>query len=348
MKNKFYLLIIAIIFSISITSCDNTTNEPSAYTNGVFVTNEGAFGSSNSELSFINSDGSVNNNIYGANNSSAILGDVFQSMTIANGNAYLVVNNSNKVVVVDIDNLQIKASITGLIQPRYIATYGGKGYVSEWHSFGNNGYLKIIDLSTNTIVDSVEVGKQADQIMVVDDNILVANSGDTTLHLVNTITLAKTNIGDVDFPRYVSKTSDGNIWILYTGKPSWEAGGPTDGGLLVLNSTATVIVKNINIGSTSVANPSQLATDGNNLYYEYQGDLHKLDKSATVAPASPFVIAPATYFYGLGYYAAGDVLYIGDAGNFSTSGTVKKLNATTGALLDTYNVGIAPNGFVLN
>jgi hypothetical protein len=228
-----------------------------------------------------------------------------------------------------------------------MVSYNGKGYISDWISFSGNGKVWEVDLANNTITDSVEVGMQPEQMMVVGSNILVANSFDTTLHVINTSTLATTNIGDVDFPRYIAKTTDGNIWILYTGKPGW-LGTNTDGGLLVLNSTATGIVKNITIGSTMTQNPSQLTTDGTNLYYEYQGNVYKIDASATVAPASPFIMAPATSFYGMNYYSSADVLYIADAGNFSTSGTVKKYNASTGVLLDTYNVGVAPNSFVFN
>ncbi len=347
MKNKFYLLILIAIFSIAVIGCDEVNNTPGEYTNGIFVINEGAFGSSNSELSFIRSDNSVNNNLYGGNNGSLVLGDVFQSMHIANGNAYLVINNSNKVEVVDVDNLQNKATISGIIMPRYMVSYNGKGYISEYVSYSSNGNIKVIDLSSNTIVDSVQVGMLPENLLVVGDKILVANSGDSTLHLVNTSNLTVTNIGDVDFPKYITKTNDGNIWILYTGHPGWM-GVNTDGGLLVLNSTATSIVKNITIGSTPTQNPSQLATDGNNLYYEYQGNVYKIDKSATVAPASPFIGSPAMSLYGLGYYSANNVLLVADAKNFISSGLVKRYNASTGVLIDTLNVGVAPNGFIFN
>lgn len=346
-KNKFAILIFGIIFSFGIFSCDETINNVGQYNNGVFVINEGAFGSSNGELSFIKDDNSISNQLYGASNDLAVLGDVFQSMTIANGNAYLVMNNSNKVVVVNINDLKAKAVISGLSLPRYMVTHNGKGYISEWFSFGMNGNIKVIDLATHTIIDSVQVGMQPDNLLVVDNQILVANSGDTTLHLINTTSLAKTNIGQIDYPKHIVKTNDGNIWVLYTGKPAWS-GTQTDGGLLVLNSTATSIVKNINIGSTSTNNPSQLTTDGDHVYYEYLGDVYKIDKTATAAPSTAFITAPATYLYGLNYYSASDVLYIADAGNFSTSGTAKRYNATTGAYIDSYTVGVAPNGFVFN
>jgi hypothetical protein len=50
----------------------------------------------------------------------------------------------------------------------------------------------------------------------------------------------------------------------------------------------------------------------------------------------------------MNYYSASDILYIADANNFITAGTVKRYNATTGAYLDSYTTGIAPNGFVFN
>jgi hypothetical protein len=346
MKNKFYLLILGILF-IGIAGCDETNNTPAQYNNGVFVINEGAFGSSNCELSFIASDNSVYNNLYGANNGSAILGDVLQSMLISNGKAYLIVNNSNKVEVVNINNLKNEATIGGLVLPRYMVTYNGKGYISEYITFGTNGKVMVVDLGTNTLVDSVQVGIEPENMMVVGNQILVANSGDTTLHLINTTNLTKTHIGNIDHPKYLTKTNDGNIWVLYTGSPAWT-GTQTDGGLLVLNSTATAIVKNINIGSTPTNNPSQLTTDGNNLYYEYLGNIYKMDKNAVTAPASAFINAPATSLYGLNYYAPSHTLLVADAKNFITSGVTKRYDASTGSLIDSLNVGVGPNGFVFN
>ena len=47
------------------------------------------------------------------------LGDVVQSITQFNNNAYVVVNNSNKIEVIDITNFSSIATITGFTSPRY-------------------------------------------------------------------------------------------------------------------------------------------------------------------------------------------------------------------------------------
>src|SRR5687767_14423871 len=197
MKRSYIAIFLFATFTFLSTGCDNVNPPTDQYTNGIFVVNEGAFGSSNAELSFIKSDNSVLNNIYAAGNSGLQLGDVLQSMHISNGKAYLVVNNSNKVEVVNVSDLENTATISNLSLPRYMITYNGKGYISEWVGFSGDGNVKVVDLSTNLIIDSVVVGMQPEQMLLVGDKVLVANSADTTLHLINTTTLTKTNIGDI-------------------------------------------------------------------------------------------------------------------------------------------------------
>jgi len=342
MKNKFCLGLSLLFLTLFFTSCEPENNTGS-YNNGIFVINEGAFGNSNAEVSFIHSDNAVNNNLYGANNNSAILGDVLQSMHIVGDNAYLVVNNSNKIEVVDIKNFQNKTTLTNFVLPRFMVSSGGTGYVTEYVNFGINGNVKVIDLSSNTVTDTIQVGIEPENMLLVGNKLLVANSGDTTVHIINTTNYTKTNIGDIDRPKYITKTNDGNIWILFTGNPSW-APSPSNGGFLVLNSDATSIIKTVSLPG----NPNQLTTDGDYLFYELNGNVYKMDKGSTMAPASSFIVNPSTYLYGLSYYSAGNVLLIGDAGTFSSSGTVERYNASTGAYIDDYNVGVAPSGFVFN
>ena len=63
--------------------------------------------------------GNVENNIFSQINSFQ-LGDVVQSMNIIDEKAYIVVNNSSKIEVANIDSMNSIATIQGLISPRYI------------------------------------------------------------------------------------------------------------------------------------------------------------------------------------------------------------------------------------
>src|SRR4051812_7555832 len=67
----------------------------------IFVLNEGNFGTGNASLSqYDENSGALVEDVYKQVNSEN-LGDVLQSMTLADRNFYLVMNNSGKVVVCD-------------------------------------------------------------------------------------------------------------------------------------------------------------------------------------------------------------------------------------------------------
>ena len=106
MNNKFLkisLFVSAILFGL--TSCndnDDPTPLPKGdYEKGFFISNEGNFGTPNASITFMAKDMlQPSHNVYSSINNHA-LGDVLQSLTFNDDYAYLVVNNSNKIEVVD-------------------------------------------------------------------------------------------------------------------------------------------------------------------------------------------------------------------------------------------------------
>ncbi|MBC7641828.1 MAG: hypothetical protein H7174_05740, partial [Flavobacterium sp.] len=128
MKN-FKLFLITIISVLFLVSCSKDELEVPVYTSkgtydsGVLVLNEGAFMSSNSSVSFISFDlNTVQNNIFSLANPSLVLGDVAQSIGFNGDLAYIVVNNSNKIRIVNRYTMANVAVITaGLNNPRYIS-----------------------------------------------------------------------------------------------------------------------------------------------------------------------------------------------------------------------------------
>ena len=100
---QLFLLSIIIILS----GCSKDNPDPTIngnYENGYFITNEGNFGSANGSISYVDEYGSATNDVFLSNNSFP-LGDVVQSMSIINKNAYIVVNNSSKIEVASFDSL---------------------------------------------------------------------------------------------------------------------------------------------------------------------------------------------------------------------------------------------------
>ena len=97
------VLMMLTISCFLITSCEDDNNQPAGeFENGTFVVNEGNFQDADGTISFINpNDGVVKQDLFGSVNNGLALGDVVQSMTIDEDHAYVVVNNSNKIEVVN-------------------------------------------------------------------------------------------------------------------------------------------------------------------------------------------------------------------------------------------------------
>ena len=114
MKMKTNNLITIILCAILFASCQNDSISPNnlagLYENGYFVTNEGNFGTGNGSISYVSENGNVENNIFSQINSFQ-LGDVVQSMNIIDEKAYIVVNNSSKIEVANIDSMNSIATI---------------------------------------------------------------------------------------------------------------------------------------------------------------------------------------------------------------------------------------------
>src|SRR5688572_9286512 len=126
MKKQFHsfrIFSILTIFSIAFIACDKEDDEPDTPSNpsspGVYIVNEGAFGSGNSSISFFDfQTNAVTNNIYQTTNG-VPLGDVAQMMLVHQGKGYIVVNNSQKIEVVDSDNCTSIGTISGFQSPRH-------------------------------------------------------------------------------------------------------------------------------------------------------------------------------------------------------------------------------------
>lgn len=128
------IIITAILLSF-LFSCEKEVpevEEDTGYTHGAFITNEGAFGSSNGSLSYFDLDSlTVQNNLFNQVNSRP-LGDVVQSFSVHNNRGYIVVNNSQKVEVVDMETFNSLGVIEGLSYPRhFLGVSETKGYISN-------------------------------------------------------------------------------------------------------------------------------------------------------------------------------------------------------------------------
>jgi len=176
-RNCLFFAAIFILFSL-FTACDKApqtpdiTMLPDSISGGVFIVNEGNFTQGNAALGFVNIGlkQRFEDVFKTANNRN--LGDVFQSMNIINDKAYLVINNSGKIEIINPKTFKSIGTISGLRSPRYIVKIGNnKAYVSD--IYDNN--IFVIDLQSNQIIKKIPVKGWVEEMLSLNGNTYTTN-----------------------------------------------------------------------------------------------------------------------------------------------------------------------------
>lgn len=338
---KNYCCLILLLSGISVFS--------QGYTDGVFVLNEGGAGSNNASASFIKNN-AVTNGIYAAANSGAgSLGDTAQSMTFNGDYAYIVLNISNQIKIVNRVTFALVATVsTGLNNPRYMAFSNGKGFVTNWGNGGSttDDYVAVLNLETNTVESTISLAEGVERIQEINGKLYVAHTGGygygTTVSVINpaTLTVQQTiTVGDV--PNSMVVNGD-FLYVLCGGRPVW-ASPQTYGSLVKINLATNAVVNTIPF---PLQHPQNLrAGDGDDVYYSIEENVYKTDITSTTLPTTPlFTTAPQGSYGIYGMDVIDNKIYLADAGNYVSPGRVYIYNST-GSLLENYTVGVIPNSF---
>ena len=179
-NNKLKVLALAIcaIFTSCNSDDDNgIDNLPKgAYDNGIIISHEGSFSGGVGSISFVSYDfETVENNVF-SNVNGRTLGTVAQSIAFDGDLAYIIINASNQIEVVNRFTFESVATINTNVNPRYMAISNGKGYVTAWGDYNDttDDVVLIVDLSTNTIVDTISASYLPEEIISVDEKVFVA------------------------------------------------------------------------------------------------------------------------------------------------------------------------------
>lgn len=321
---------------------------------GAYITNEGAFGNSNGSVSYFDTDSTyLINHVFEAVNGRP-LGDVVQSMAIAGDKAFIVVNNSQKVEVVDLKTFMSIGVIDGLEYPRtFMAVDDKKGYLTD----GNfSGRVYVIDLLSLKITDTIPCGAGPEKMVLFEKKVLVANSGgwgnDSTLTVIDTendLVSATWVIGMNPADLVLDKNKQ--LWVLCKGKVVWNMdftiGEETTSSLVVLDPKTGKVNKSLNIGAVGDYYwPQHLGINKSKdrILYLEAGGIFSLPLSGSTSPDQPLI---SKYLYGFGIDPETDLIYALHAPSFTTSGWMFRYQSG-GALVDSLEVGIGPSRIVFN
>ncbi len=352
MKIKFLIASIFLLTFITI-SCEKEDTEPAdeGYASGLVITNEGAFGNNNGSVSLYCRDSAkVTNNLFEKVNGRNP-GDVVQSFGFEQDKGVIVVNNSQKIEIVDLETFESTGTITGLSYPRYFKGLGnGTGYLTN----GNEeGEVYLLNLQQAEVTDTVEVGMGPEQMERSGDYVFVANSGgwdfDNTVSVININDHSvekEIELGDV--PYSVVSDANENIWVLCRGKLVYDDSyteiiEETNSKLVKINGSTLEVEETIVIGEKGDGfQPSFLTVcpSGMELYFDDIDGLYKMDTGANSQPSTPLIergfsnvwIEPDT----------GDIFAL-TIPDYSSAGQLR-IYDSEGREVNTHDLGIGPNG----
>ncbi len=345
---KLAALLLAVLFLNSCSDDDDPKLPKGDYEKGYFVTNEGPFQNGSGTITFVGDYGVVSQNIF-KNVNNEDLGNIVNSMTLSNDNAYIVVNNSGKIVVANRYTMEKITTIEGseIHNPRYIVINGNTGYVSNWGDpfDPTDDFITIIDLNTNTISGKIAVGEGPENMTIENGKLFVALEGgysqNNQVVVINTSTNSIENsltVGDV--PNSIITDNTGNVWVLCQGNPSYVA-LETAGALYKIDASS-MSVSVFDFGLTA-NHPSNLTLDSNDLYYNLNGKVFGMDIKASNLPTES-INGFDGYYYTM--KINNGELFATDAKDYASEGDIKVFNLSSGALVETIAAGIIPGGII--
>jgi YVTN family beta-propeller protein len=245
---------------------------------------------------------------------------------VVNGN---IVENANFVTLPLLVNT---ISISGST-PYYVAfsPSGASAYVADY----GTGKLSIINVSTNTIINTITVGTEPLGIAVnpLSGNVYVANEGSATVSVIIPPTNAVANTIGVNTQAYgaaINPLSGNYVYVANYGTST----------VSVIKTATNTVVNTINVGSNPEGDA--ISPSGAFVYTaNHAGNSVSVINTATNAVINTITVGSSPL--NLAVAPSGNYLYVPNGG----SGTVNVINTATNAVVNTITVGTTPEGIAI-
>lgn len=344
-------LIVIALFILAFSSCvtkDEPVPQPQdtlpdfSQKPGIFIINEGIFQWGNGSIDFwLPKSSKVYSNIFKTVNQRAT-GDVVQFMTIMGNKAWIIVNNSGLIEIVDLKSFKSLHSLSNFTSPRYLLKpSNNKIYVSDLY----RPVIYVLDTQGNKLKE-ISLQRTAEQLIEAGDKIWALNWSsyggfdNTGITVINPLSdQAENFIRLSKEPNSAVIDKHGHIWVLCSGGFMYEE-NPT---LWRLGSNGEIYQKFEFSNQGDYPTHLEINPGGDTLYY-LNRDIYALSIDYPSLPGHKLIDAHDRNFYG---FSAGNLFLISDALNYQTSGKVY-IFSRTGVPIDTLTAGIIPGHFCRN
>ena len=308
---------------------------------GVYVINQGNFGRGNSSLSYYDlASFHVYNDVFTAVNGKN-LGDVAQSMIVRGSSGYIVVNNSQKIEVIDVaTNVN-----TGTIPTGSASSPGQMVFVNDSVALVTDLYANqvlVLNVSSRRVTGAIPVGANPAGIALARGKAYVSNSGFGSGRTVSVISLATLSVSGTiavgTNPSGVEITPFGLVYVVCTGGYDFtNPANDTPAWIMVIDPSSDTVSDSVFIGPH--ATDIGIGADG----------IGSVPTTTEVLRVDTRVHRLTGVFREGSYdavgveQASGDV-YLADPKDYTQPGTVSVF-APDGSMRIQFSVGIIPGAF---
>ena len=313
----------------------------------VLVVNEGNFQFENASLTFVNGKtAECTSDAFKVSNGRK-LGDVAQSAVVWNGRMYVVVNNSQKIEVLDAQSFRSIATVSGFISPRYILPISySKAYVSDLYA--NN--ISVLNLNTYTVEKKIPCSGWTERMLYHLGKVYVNNYWQPYLYVIDPASDTKTD------SIYIGKGAQSMVvdkWDRIVVACGGYKTSKSDTRLVYVNPYSKKVEKTIETGTNF---PSNVLVNNSRdtLYFLLTAIGGGTEKYSSVGVCkmavdandvtAPFITGNARNLYALGLDGKTNRLYVSDAVDNNQVGKVY-MYSPSGQELGKFDAGINPGNF---
>lgn len=341
--NGFKFSILSLL--ILLLSCSKDEEKSTIdYSSGLFVVNEGPFGSGTGTITYQNGQDTIQD-VFGKENAGKALGNIAQSMIKFKDKYFISINNGAKIQVVNAKDFTSVTEIKDIPVPRYFATDNNKLYISSWGADFNSGAVYEINPSTLTLSNPIKVGGAPENMYFQDGKLYVAISSSSAQNNSKNIAVidTKTNLIQKtilvgDSPEVITKDKNGDLWVICNGLTDWtNPAQNTNGSLYKIKNDLVVASFTISNG----ANGLVVDKNGDRLYFLMGDRVMAHDITDQVFENESVYDG---LYYGIGYDKSNGRIYFADAGDYQSNGRaifIEPISQATGR----FTTGIAPGFF---
>jgi hypothetical protein len=332
MKQPYILII--FLFILFLYSCHKDFGLPIG-SGSVIIINEGNYGHSrNSDVSVYDPNRKVvSNNVFYQENGLPP-GNVAQSLYLIGDTAYIVMNNSAKVIVADVkNNFKYISSINiPNSSPRFFMPVDQRrAYVTELYS----NKIWIVDYRADTLIKAISVSGWTEQIISWGGKVhAILKLDPSTDQIISNISLASD-------PGSMALTPQGDLFVLTPQQTS----PAQNARIYQIDMSSFSIRRKIDFTPSRTPNYMRYSSFSNQFLFSDSGGIYTMLPGDIVIPANTFIHSNNWNVYGLNADPATGDIYISDAVDYQQASHIMRYS-TSGTLLDHFAAGIISNGFV--